>query len=168
MTTPEKIESSVRNAAWDRMSDEELIRHILADYHVELRNRVPEILRLAGEIETRHRGHPLCPHGLTGSLDKLWRCLYEHMRHEEEVVFPWFLRRGRLDPAPPQAMLKDHVDQTAALHEIRRICGDYDWPTDADRDWKILYLNLEMLEMRLLEHIHFENDVLFERVVHGP
>lgn len=153
---------------WGKVSNQDLIRHILDGYHSDLRACVPEIIRLARKVEAVHANHKDCPSGLTQLLSQLWKNLEAHMEHEEQVIFPWIKAHvSEQNGQPPlQKMMKDHMDQGEEIGKVRRLCRGFVWPKDACPTWKALYVSLDKLEEDLMEHIHVENNILFERVLH--
>jgi regulator of cell morphogenesis and NO signaling len=152
---------------WKTMSEHDLVQHILDAYHAELHNCVPEILRLATKVETVHADHAHCPHALSKLLRSFWENLEAHLRNEEAFVFPQ-IESGRASAsslAHVRQVMREHVEQGDALRKMRKLCRDFQPPPEACRTWRALYLSLERLERDLTEHIHVENNILFERVL---
>jgi iron-sulfur cluster repair protein YtfE (RIC family) len=59
------------------------------------RRELPELIRLATEVEARHQGHPDVPFGLAGVLSELAQALDDLMEREETELFP---RLRRVEP----------------------------------------------------------------------
>jgi regulator of cell morphogenesis and NO signaling len=152
---------------WDGMSNPDLVAHIVDAYHAELYSCVPDILSLATKVETVHGDHRECPHGLSETLRTFWRKLDSHMKMEEKILFPQLRESASASHSMPplQEMMKDHIDQGLELQKIRGICRGYVAPEGACGTWRALYQSLEHLERNLMEHIHVENNILFERVL---
>lgn len=152
---------------WKAMSEHDLVQHILDAYHTELHNCVPEILRLATKVEAVHADHAHCPHGLTKLLRSFWEDLEAHLRNEETHVFPQ-IESGRTAASNlthVRQVMREHVEQGDALRKVRKLCREFQPPDGSCRTWRALYLSLERLERDLTEHIHVENNILFERVL---
>ncbi len=152
---------------WASVSNTDLTRHIIDQYHASLRATVPEILRLARKVETVHADHPACPAGLSDVLTEMWQELESHMDKEERILFPMMCEDWGVveSGGPVRQMMHEHTDQGDGLARIRRLCNDFRCPKDACTTWKALYLSLGALEEELMEHIHLENNVLFQRVI---
>lgn len=61
--------------------------------------------------------------------------------------------------------LEAEHDQTGELlKEMRRVSKDYALPEDACRTYTLSFSKLEELEADMFQHIHLENNVLFERL----
>jgi len=153
------------SGSWSEKSDTELIEHILTRYHDVHRRQLPELARLSARVELVHGGHPKCPVALTAHLEQMQAELVEHMSKEEEVLFP-MISRGMHSVAagPAQVMRHEHDDHGEALRTIRRLTHDLTPPEGACNTWQALYRGLEELEIDLVEHIHLENNILFDRL----
>lgn len=152
---------------WTSVSNADLTRHIIDQYHSSLRATVPEILRLARKVEMVHADHPACPSGLGDVLSEMWEELERHMEKEESILFPMMCERWGLVEVggPVRQMMKEHTDHGDGLARIRSLCNGFKCPKDACNTWRALYLSLGALEEELMEHIHLENNVLFQRVI---
>jgi len=152
---------------WGSVSNSDLTRHIIDQYHDSLRATVPEILRLARKVEAVHADHSACPAGLSDVLSQMWEELERHMEKEERILFPMMCEQWSLveTGGPVRQMMIEHIDHGDGLARIRRLCDDFKCPRDACTTWKALYLSLGALEEELMEHIHLENNVLFQRVI---
>lgn len=146
---------------WRNASAEELIEHILARYHRRHREQLPELIRLARRVEQVHGERPECPNGLAEHLATMQQELESHMLKEEQVLFPTILR-GVLPPAPISVMRFEHDQHGAALAKLERLTNDITLPKGACNTWRALYLGLATLRDDLMEHIHLENNILFE------
>jgi regulator of cell morphogenesis and NO signaling len=86
-----------------------------------------------------------------------------HMQKEEQVLFP-MLSRGLHAAAgrPIMVMRAEHDDHGVALQRLAALTNDITLPRAACNTWRALYLGLRTLREDLMEHIHLENNVLFE------
>ena len=103
---------------------------------------------------------------LLESFCKLKGKLDEHMREEEENLFPAILARGASDPdsvAPMAPFIDDHSRVGVELGRIRELTDDFHAPAGACNTWNALWHGLEALEADLHQHIHLENNILFAR-----
>jgi regulator of cell morphogenesis and NO signaling len=150
---------------WNDASDVNLIEHILTRYHDVHRQQLPELIRLAQRVELVHGGHQECPAGLAAHLEEMQAELESHMQKEEQILFP-MISQGMLGMAvrPVGMMRSEHDDHGHALTVIDKITHNITLPKGACNTWRALYLGLETLKKDLMEHIHLENNILFDRV----
>jgi regulator of cell morphogenesis and NO signaling len=142
-----------------------LIDHILMRYHEVHRRELPELIRLARQVEKVHAGKTGVPTGLTALLERMTSELDQHMCKEELILFPAMKMQARhqmLD-APIACMRHEHDDHGEHLRELNVLTGGLKLPAGACRTWQALYAGLVKLEDDLMQHIHLENNVLFPR-----
>ncbi len=158
-----------RNQAEDELnnvSDMRLIEHILDRYHDTHREQLPELIRLARRVEQVHGDRPECPNGLWLHLEKMRDLLEDHMKKEEEILFP-VISRGiyALASASIDVMRKEHEGHGVALEKLDQLTRNITLPKGACNTWRALYLGLATFKADIMNHIHLENNVLFERVI---
>lgn len=152
---------------WTNLPDIELIEHILTRYHDVHRQQLPELIRLAQRVELVHGGHTECPAGLAQLLEVMLQELESHMQKEEQILFPMISRGITGMTIQPIAMMRrEHDDHGAALANIDRATRGIAIPKGACNTWRALYLGLETLKADLMDHIHLENNILFDRIDH--
>jgi regulator of cell morphogenesis and NO signaling len=156
----------------------ELIDHILQVHHAYMHEALPRLGGLVGKVLHAHGAH----HGdmlrqvqvLYGSLDTE---LTNHLRKEEEVLFPYIVaaeahrQGGPEGPAacfgsvgdPIRQMEREHESAGEVLAQIRKATGGYALPDDACPTFRALYEELEQMEKDLHQHIHLENNILFPK-----
>jgi regulator of cell morphogenesis and NO signaling len=151
--------------SWSDADVPDLIDHIVSHFHARHRVQLPELARMARRVEAVHRDHPACPAGLARLLDEMTSELASHMAREESVLFP-LLKDGRYDVSmgPVHVMRLEHDDHGQNLARIEALTQDMNPPPGACNTWQALYLGLRALREDLMQHIHLENNVLFERV----
>lgn len=151
---------------WDTAPLPMLVDHIVNYYHRRLRETLPELVRMARRVETRHREKASCPTGLAVLLEHVQRSVLDHLEKEETILFPAITRRvGAHVAAPVQVMELEHEHHKADLLRIRALTDDLEPPAEACTTWRALYLGLQQLEQELMEHIHLENNILFRRAL---
>lgn len=156
----------VTKVRWDQRPLGDLVDFIVGHYHARLRAELPELLAMAERVETRHAEKASCPRGLAAHLAHVHQAVLEHLEKEEQILFP-MLRSGRgsLAAGPIQVMELEHDDHAANLRRTRALAHDLTPPAEACNTWRALYLRLAELEAELMEHIHLENHVLFQRAL---
>jgi regulator of cell morphogenesis and NO signaling len=142
----------------------ELADHIVARYHQTHRAELPELIRLARRVEAVHRDHAEVPAGLADTLEAALEDLEDHMRKEEQILFP-AIRSGFKGPldGPIMVMRHEHDDHARTITRLQVLTHSYEPPADACRSWQALYHGVEKLVTDLTEHMHLENNVLFPR-----
>jgi regulator of cell morphogenesis and NO signaling len=151
---------------WRSASPAELIDHILVRFHEIHRQQLPELVRLARKVEQVHARHASCPTGLADQLSAMQQALESHMQKEEQVLFPMLKSAGHLSPAGPINVLRlEHDEHGAALERVADLTDKLRLPAGACNTWRALYLGLTTLREDLMQHIHLENNVLFENAV---
>ena len=149
---------------WQDASATELVEHILARYHAVHREQLPELIRLARKVEQVHGDRAECPHGLADHLAAMAQELESHMRKEELVLFPMIARgHGALAVAPVSMMRHEHDDHGDALRHLESLTDGITPPRGACTTWRALYTGLRTFREDLMQHIHTENNILFER-----
>lgn len=145
----------------------ELVDHIVTAHHRFLRDELPRVLAMAARVAQVHGPH-------TPSLVEVYEIytgmmeeLAEHMRKEEQVLFPAIKAMARGESAgmpldePIACMLREHDDAGTALAKLRELTNGYQPPAEACNTYRALFAGLNDIEEDLHRHIHLENSVLF-------
>ena len=140
-----------------------LVRHIVATYHVPLRQELPRLQAMARKVAEVHaeRDPERRLPAILATLLALAAELADHMAREEEVLFPTIVSGAA---APLQPFVDDHTAAGEKLARLRALTDDYTPPADACNTWRALWAGLADLERAMHQHVHLENNVLFARV----
>jgi len=154
-----------KQIGWDHVSLRGLVQHVLTTYHEPLR---PELERLHGLAEKVSRVHrlkdPEMLIALEEAVHELREDLLHHMQKEELVLFPLICeQRGQLLNGPMTVMHHEHETTGDLLARIRLLTHRFEAPENACNSWRALYTGLESLEFAIMQHINFEEHVLFPR-----
>jgi len=162
---------------WTRASLPDLMDHIVTTYHAQLREDLPRLGEMAGRVARVHGAKaPDRLDRIAAITAAISADLHDHMRKEEEVLFPAIraLAAGQapalpvpLD-APVRVMMREHDVAGALLAELRTITGGYAVPDWACATTRALYAGLEELEHDMHVHVHLENNVLFPAALRLP
>jgi regulator of cell morphogenesis and NO signaling len=153
---------------WESAPLEALVAHIVETYHHRLRLTLPDLVAMARKVEARHAAKPECPAGLAAHLEAMHASVLDHLRKEEQILFPMIVAgMGSRTSAPVHVMELEHEHHGEDLQTIRRLTNDLTVPSNACPTWRALYLGLQQLEEELMEHIHLENNVLFRRALNA-
>lgn len=162
----EKESATAVSERWDTRPFSELIDRIVGYYHLRLRQGLPELIAMSEKVEAVHAGKPNLPAGLAGLLRRVNDEMLDHMAKEEQVLFPLILAgRGGDTAGPVQVLELEHASHKEDLLAIRGLTDDITPPPHACATWQALYLGLQRFEQELMEHIHLENNVLFQRAL---
>jgi regulator of cell morphogenesis and NO signaling len=152
---------------WDEAPLDDLIRHILDEYHVPLKEELPRLEAMSRKVLEVHRDKrpEMLPELLTVFLG-LEEELEQHMAKEEQILFPMILRgQGAMAGGPISVMEHEHDSAGRALRRLRELTDDYEVPAEACNTWRALWHGLAALEESLHQHIHLENNILFPRTL---
>lgn len=150
---------------WDEAPVAELVRHIVDHFHAPLREELPRLEAMARKVARVHGDkEPVRLPALLETFLALEAAVDEHLREEEEALFPAILAGAENPDAPLAAFVDDHTRVGRELARIRELTDGFRVPDGACNTWSALWHGLAALETDLHEHIHLENNVLFPRV----
>lgn len=160
------VEPSGENLNPAFFSNEKLIDHILEQYHEKHRRDLPELIFLSKKVEAVHSEKPQCPKGLSKHLEFMATALEDHMKKEEEVLFPAIKQdlKGMLG-CPISTMKLEHVEHGKNLEILEKLINHFEVPMDACNTWRALILGVKTFTEDITEHIHLENNILFPNVL---
>ena len=145
-----------------------LIDHIIARFHVPLREELPRLAFLAHKVARVHEERDARLPALRDVYLEIAAELGPHLDKEEQILFPWIRRgKGSSAGAPVRVMESEHEHVGRLLVRLRELADDYVVPEAACGSWRALWEGLETLEADLHAHIHLENNVLHPRALHG-
>jgi regulator of cell morphogenesis and NO signaling len=166
---------------WENTPMAVVVDHVLKVHHVYTRDQLNLIEKLLEDIEKT--GAPMEPEVafLRGFFPDMARDLRDHMRQEEEVVFPYLVdaerafERGAPIPRPFQGfnalthpiltLQADHGMMSREWQKIHEMTSGFKPRGGSGKGLKDLYQALKDLEMDNRKHMHLENNVLFHRAI---
>lgn len=159
----EALQSGSNDIDWREASSTDLIEHILTRFHERHREQLPELIRLARKVEQVHANNKDCPSGLADHLSNMQQEMESHMQKEEQVLFPLLARGQRAVVDGPIAVMRmEHAQHGDALQHLSRLTNNMTVPQAACNTWRALYSALRIFREDLMEHLHLENNILFE------
>ncbi|WP_438863298.1 iron-sulfur cluster repair protein YtfE [Neptunicella sp.] len=161
-----ELQQPIDYTDWRKVSNAELIEHILVRFHQRHRVQLPELIRLARRVEYVHTDEEFCPVGLANHLEDMYQELESHMIKEEQILFPMLIR-GTYPSGPISVMEEEHLQHGDALAVIDDLTNNITLPKDACNTWTALYVGLKELKEDLMLHILLENQILFSPPQHG-
>lgn len=152
-----------------QMSYRDLVDYIESEFHAYIRQAIPAIqFNLQKVIKAHSDNHPEL-FRIKEIVDESFDDLLLHLMKEEKVLFP--LIRNIESSLQPQSVLMpirmmeiEHDTEGDRYKEISDITQQYTPPADACNTYKYLYTLLSEFETNLHEHIHIENNILFDRI----
>ncbi len=163
----EKEETGTPDSSrWAARPIRDLVLFIVNHYHARLRTEIPELVAMAEKVEKVHADKASCPHGLRDHLEAVQYAVEDHLNKEEGILFPLIINgRGFHAAGPIRVMEHEHRDHAANLLRTRQLTNSLVAPPEACATWRALYSRLRALESELMEHIHLENNLLFQRAL---
>lgn len=162
-------ENNEKFTDWAKESPSKLIEYVVNNHHAYLNVELPKISKLLLKILGVHGKH----HGELFKVHRLFNNLRteleEHLVKEEEFLFPLIIQyeKGKDEKVRSAALkLIDEIEQehTGAgdiIKELREITDHYSTPKDGCGTFDLTYKKLLELEVDLFQHIHLENNILF-------
>jgi len=152
-----------------------LADYIVNTHHVYLKENNEGIKAYAHKIAEVHGAHHPEVIEIAGIFDKIVADMSVHLKNEEEQLFPAIrklvaLQKGGTAPeakdveelrATLTELSHEHDEIGAAIHEIRRLAGNYTIPADVCNTFMVTYQKLKEFEDDLHKHVHLENNILF-------
>jgi len=158
---------------WRRASMTDLIEHIVNKHHSFMKNELPVTGNLLNKILKVH----YIDHGeVLSKLNRLFNSLKaeieEHLIKEEELLFPAIIdyeKNPSIDLLNKALKVMketedEHEKAGDILKEMRKITDGYKAPCGACGSFERTYQKLQDIEADLFQHIHLENNILFERL----
>jgi len=154
-----------------------LIDHITAIHHSYLKANTAQNAAYARKIADVHGEHRPELTQIAAVFDRMATELVAHLEEEEEIVFPAIKRAeasreagSAPDPKDAEtiargaeALVREHEEVGAALHDIRDLAMGYALPPDACATYVLTYQRLHAFETDLHKHVHLENNILLPR-----
>lgn len=156
---------------WTSLSTSDLIDHIVSTHHAYLYEELPAISELTAKILRAHGSRHAELSKVHRMFNSLKMELEEHLIKEEEVLFPMLKKCEKAPSDELVAEIRRTIQETEDEHtgagdilkELRNITNNYEVPEDGCRTYKITFERIQELESDLFQHIHLENNILFER-----
>lgn len=154
------------------LKESELIEYIQHKHHAFLRDELPALTPYVTKLARVHGEHHPELLRVQELFSDLKNELLDHTKDEDEHVFPLILKFIAEPNHQAAAELKPHVSELEDEHthagrllqELREVTADFELPSDACGTYRLVYQRLAMLEKDTFEHIHLENNILFERI----
>ncbi|MFD2216373.1 iron-sulfur cluster repair di-iron protein [Metabacillus endolithicus] len=158
---------------WNETTVSDLIQHIKTKHHIYLANELPQLTPYVTKVMRVHgpdQPHLLQIHKL---FNELKTELEQHTVKEEAIVFPLIEKLAKETNEEERENIKAQIIELENEHDhagnlikaIRKMTDDFTPPEHACGTYRLVYQRLEALESDLFEHIHLENNILFQKVM---
>lgn len=155
----------------------------LADYivnvhHKYVRDNIQLLDELSEKVARKHGEQFTQLPEIRNCVTQLLEELSVHLQKEEQILFPYIkqLEQNKTDQQTPcksfrsvqqpiNVMEDDHDHAGNLLKQIRKLTDNYTTPPNACNSFNFLYKKLEEFEGDLHQHIHLENNILFEKAL---
>jgi regulator of cell morphogenesis and NO signaling len=157
-----------------------LADYIINVHHQYLRRALPVLEEHLNRFADGHKKKYVYLDELQTIVSKLNRQLIPHMRHEEEVIFPYIkqithaykskepyagLLVKTLRKPVEDMMNQEHETAGKQLIRMRELTNYYTAPDGACVSHRVTFSKLREVDSDITQHIHLENNILFPTAV---
>ena len=153
-----------------------LCDYIVNTHHQTVMKLLPELTFYTQKIAEVHGdNHPELPEiaNLFAQVDTELR---QHLRNEEEVLFPAIREVLKTNSAESKATIISEITRMTGEHEfaggamdkINELSHRYAVPEDGCNTYRVAYKLLEQFEDDLHIHVHLENNILYPKAMKLP
>ncbi len=149
------------SADWKNATSQQVIDHLVSNYHENYPAQINELYRLADRVETVHGDSPVCPNGLADEIQQMAAVLIELIDLEQQTVFP-LLQNEQVNNGEEVIAGITQAQQKleSPITRINELTNQVVTPKGACNTWRALYLGINAFKVDLQRHVQLENDVL--------
>jgi regulator of cell morphogenesis and NO signaling len=150
-----------------------LCDYIMNTHHKYVLKSLPELMFYTGKIASVHGDrHPELLE-VASLFTDINRELLQHLKNEEEVVFPAIKEYLASGSDKSKAVIAEQIKKLSAEHEfaggamdkINSITMNYKVPADGCNTYNVSFRLLQQFEDDLHVHVHLENNILFPNIL---
>lgn len=175
MSDLQSLESTTANQAlnfkeWklDFLSD-----YIVNTHHKYVYKTLPELMFYTKKIASVHGDHHPELKDVAKLFDQINTELLQHLKNEEEVLFPAIKEVLKSNSAEHKQIIKSEIAIMTGEHEfaggamdtINQLTKGYEIPEDACNTYRVSLKLLEQFEDDLHVHVHLENNILYPKAL---
>jgi regulator of cell morphogenesis and NO signaling len=150
-----------------------LIDYITNTHHKYVIKTLPELLFYTQKIAQVHGEHHPELWEVADLFDKINTELLQHLKHEEEVLFPAIKKALVAKSVETTSIIVSEIERMATEHEfaggamdtINAITNNYQTPADACNTYKVALNLLSQFEDDLHIHVHLENNIIYPKAL---
>jgi regulator of cell morphogenesis and NO signaling len=164
------------NHRFDMWDIAQLLDHIQQHHHEYIRMAVPKLRDFIDKIALNHSNEYPELSDIKHNFDILSEELLDHLPKEEEILFP-AIRRLVARPfstsfspltanilGPVSLMESEHSNAGELLRLLRSLTNNYSAPAHSCPTFHAMYRLLEDFDNDLVQHIHLENNIVFQKI----
>jgi regulator of cell morphogenesis and NO signaling len=153
-----------------------LCDYIVSTHHKYVLKSLPELVSYTEKIASVHgERHPELAE-VADLFSQINRELLQHMKHEEEVLFPSIKEAVNSPSEKAKRNIISEIERLSGEHEfaggamdrINVITSGYLVPADGCNTYHVTYKLLREFEDDLHTHVHLENNILFPKALTLP
>jgi len=170
-----KLENTTVNALhnFNEWELDFLCDYIVNTHHKTVLKLLPQLTVYTQKIAQVHGPNHQELIAIANLFDKINTELLQHLRNEEEVLFPAIKELLKSNSAEAKAtviseitrMKGEHEFAGGAMDKINVLSGNYNVPDDGCNTYKVAYKLLEEFEDDLHIHVHLENNILYPKAL---
>jgi len=168
--TEEPVNEFMNFKNWDPVF---LSEYIVNTHHKFVLKNLPELVFYTQKIASVHgENHPELVEiaDLFGKIDAE---LLQHLKNEEEVLFPAIKEVVSTNSAKAKETIKSEIERMlgehdfagGAMDDINKISKGYQVPEDGCNTYRVAFKLLEQFEDDIHIHVHLENNILFRKAL---
>lgn len=150
-----------------------LCDYIMNTHHKFVLKNLPELVFYTQKIAKVHGGHHAELIEIAELFGKINQELLQHLKNEEEVLFPAIRQVLTNIPADSRATIRSEISRMTVEHEfaggamdhISEISNHYRVPEDGCNTYAVTYKLLQAFEDDLHIHVHLENNILYPKAL---
>jgi regulator of cell morphogenesis and NO signaling len=168
--TEEPMNEFMNFKNWDPVF---LSEYIVNTHHKFVLKNLPELVFYTQKIANVHgENHPELLE-VADSFAQINDELLQHLKNEEEVLFPAIREAVLTNSATAKETIKSEIERMLGEHEfaggamdnINVITKGYKVPEDGCTTYRVAFQLLEQFEDDLHIHVHLENNILFPKAL---
>jgi regulator of cell morphogenesis and NO signaling len=168
--TEEPVNEFMNFKNWDPVF---LSEYIVNTHHKFVLKNLPELVFYTRKIANVHGDHHPELVEVATLFDKINTELLQHLKNEEEVLFPAIKEVINTNSATAKKTIVSEITRMAdehefaggAMDEINRITKGYQVPADGCNTYRVAFKMLEQFEDDLHTHVHLENNILYPKAL---
>jgi regulator of cell morphogenesis and NO signaling len=150
-----------------------LCDYIVNTHHKYVLKAMPELVLYTQKISSVHGDRHPELNEVASLFADLNRDLLQHLKNEEEVLFPSLKRVlnsrstefKRIMVSEIARLSNEHEFAGGAMDKINVLTNKYKVPDDGCNTYQVTFKLLEQFEDDLHTHVHLENNILFPKVL---
>jgi len=168
--TEEPVNEFMNFKNWDAVF---LCEYIVNTHHKFVLKNLPELVFYTQKIASVHGDHHPELIEVADLFVKINAELLQHLKNEEEVLFPAIKEVVNSGSANAKAtivseiarMTDEHEFAGGAMDNINKITKGYKVPEDGCNTYRVAFKLLEQFEDDLHTHVHLENNILYPKAL---